>query len=167
GDDDHVAPERAAQMLMHGASPSIAFGAFRSHLLDGCRHTMVAPRTTLVVDDIRNIRIAEYGAKRRHRAGIEDAANARALQSVQNDVNMLCRVGIVDRRVALEWRERSGQAFAGGLVASGAGRGEQGLALGRIVTSRTGGSRHGCRRSATGTGPADRWRAGVRERRLF
>src|SRR5436853_5234254 len=153
---------------MHDEFPSIARGALRSHLFERYRCAMAAPATTLVIDAIRDVGIAECGAERRHWTGVDDAADVGALQSVQNDMNVQRRVGVVDRRVALERGKRSSQTLARGLMAGGARGGEQGLALGRIVTSSTGRCRG--RRRTRGTCATDtraRFVRAAREGGLF
>src|SRR6185312_16643997 len=112
---------------------SLVSGPLRSDLFGRNRRSLVAPGTALVIDDVGDVGIAQGRAEWRHRAGIDGAADVGPLQSVQHDVDVLCRVGVIDHRVTLEWRECSGQAFTGGLMASGAGRGKQTLTLGRIV----------------------------------
>ena len=72
-------------------------------------------------------------AKLRHRALVFDAADDGALQAVQHGTDVLGRIGVVDRRIALEGGERAGQTLAGGLVAGRAIGGEQLLTLGALL----------------------------------
>ena len=104
--------------------PQLPLGAFRSHLFGRDRCAVVAPGAALVVDDAGDFRIRECSGEWRHRTGVCDAADGRTLQSAQYDVDVACRVGIVDRRVAFERREDSGQTLAAGLMAGGARGGE-------------------------------------------
>src|SRR5438105_2784390 len=115
-------------------SPSFALRAFGCHLLRRYRRAVVTPRAALVIDDVRNVGIAECVPEWWHRAGIDDAAYIGALQSMQHDADVCCRIGVVDRYVAFQSRECSRKALPGCLVAGGAVGSEQRQPLGRVVT---------------------------------
>src|SRR6185312_16638301 len=103
---------------------SLVSGPLRSDLFGRNRRASVAPRTALVIDDVGDVGITQGRAEWWHRAGIDGAADVGTLQAMQHDVDMLCRVAVIDRRVALERGECSGQAFTGGWMAGGEGRNE-------------------------------------------
>src|SRR6476660_1583184 len=98
-------------------STSLALRTFGCHLLHRYRCAAVAPRTALVIDDVRDVGIAERVGEWRHRTGVDDTAYVGALQSMQHGADMHCRIGIVDRGVAFQRRKRSGETLTGCLVA--------------------------------------------------
>src|SRR4029079_5818472 len=122
---------------------SLGLLAFGRHLFGGYRCSVIAPGTAFVVNDVGNVAVAERIAERGHWARVNDATYVGALQAMQHGADMDGRIGVVDRCVALERWECTGQAFAIALMASRAIGGEKRLALGRIVTARRGHSTAG------------------------
>src|ERR1700681_2984950 len=87
---------------------SLGAGAFRSHLRGGHRNAVISPGAALIVDDAGNLGVAEHAGKRRHGAGIDHAARAGALHSIEDYVNVFCRVVFVDDAASLERRKHAG-----------------------------------------------------------
>lgn len=90
-----------------------------------------------MIDDVGDLRIIQHSLERWHGRRINGAADILAVQSVQDGIDLSGGVSIKYSRVALEWRERTSNALACGLMTSRTvGRVKLG-SLGRIEMIRT------------------------------
>ena len=89
-----------------------------------------------MVDDLHDLGIRELFGERRHCGLVGSAVDRLAAKAVEDDANLLGRIGGVHHRIADERREGSWDALTGGAVTNGAGIGELLGASGGIETRR-------------------------------
>jgi len=68
---------------------------------------VIAPRASLIVDDVSDVRIIERAPERRHRIGVYHSPGLGILQPVEDDSYVLRRIVFGDDAAAFERRVRS------------------------------------------------------------
>ena len=132
-DDHEITEQRPCHMVFHDALRLLSLGAYRCHFLVGDLLAVVAPRTALIIDDVRDVGVVERPGEIGHLAVVFDATHRRPFEAEQDGMDMRGRICIIDHRISFERGKCTGQTLARFLMTNGAMGTEELLSFFRVV----------------------------------